>query len=102
MRIRQRVEIFFQPASPFGDIHRGQAFRERSCRGHFAQGQGLIPLEQWFDGAAQVCPILDLSGDGSFGDLAGQTGIENQDVRKLYRLTHRGYGSILPPIVKPL
>jgi hypothetical protein len=48
----------------------------------------MISAQQWFEGATDFGPKLDLAGNGSFHRLTRDPGIQEQRIRNLDWLTH--------------
>lgn len=63
VRERLALQEVCYALSPFGGIHRFQTLRDRAGSSVAAQSYCLRSLNQLLDSAAQLGPVLDLSGN---------------------------------------
>ncbi len=89
MRIWLGLQVFPDAIFSFRCINRFETFRKRTCACLLAQRQCLCPLQKRIDCPAQIRPVLDLTRNGAFRNFTDQSSIEHQNIRELYRLTHR-------------
>lgn len=88
MRIRQGLKMFGNTNAALRRIHGFQALRDRPGGPGPGQGHRLDSLQERLHRPPQLRPELDLPGDRALRRLGGEAGVKDQQVGKLYRLTH--------------
>ena len=84
-----RAEVLCHAPASRGGVDIFQASGERLGSTGFSQRENFWRPQKRFDRAAEPSPKLDLPGDGSLRCFREQTGIEDEIVGQLHRLTHR-------------
>jgi hypothetical protein len=88
MREGPGLQIISYATPSFGRIHLPETRGKRLRSSRLLERERLGSLEEGFDRSPQLGPELDLSGDRSLGDVCHQSGVKEELIGDLDRLSH--------------